>query len=155
MIGRDRCLFVFVPNVRCKEEVFFVLFPVGVLHHAQTRRQGRLTDTGSVLLVAEAPGQGQDAREQDDSAESDQAGAERVDQVGLAEINQAVEDSDNVIDAEDEGVEDRRGDQLKASVEVVELTESKDNQANNEHPGLPVHELVVAVGYGPDKELDR
>ncbi len=88
-VSWDGYLFVFVPNVGCEEEVFFVFFPVRVFYHTQAWRRGGLTDARGVLLVAEAPGQGQDAESEDNGAERNQARAQRVDQVGLVEVRSA------------------------------------------------------------------
>lgn len=73
---------------------------------------------------------------------------------GLLVVDEAVEDGDDVVDAEDEGVQDARAAELESAVEIVELRESEGDEAEEDHPGLPAVELVLAVDDCADEELD-
>ena len=127
----------------------------GVGDEAEAGDEGAGGHGGRGLLGAEAPAQGQDAGEEDGGAEGDEGGGEGGQEGGLVEVDEAVEDGDDVVDAEDERVEHGRRHELEAAVEVVELRQGEGDQAKEDGPGLPAVELVFAVEERAHEELDR
>lgn len=109
---------------------------------------------GLGLFVGEAPGEGEDAGEEDDGSEGYEAGVEGRESVDLFEVDESVHDGYYVVDAEDERVEDACRDKFQASVEVVELRKGEGDQSEKDCPGLPSIELVDPVHNGADQELN-
>ena len=70
---------------------------------------------------------------------------ERGETVHLTEVDEAVEDGDDVVDAEDKRIKDGGGDEAEAEVEVVELGEGEDEEGEEEEPGAVIAELVLLV----------
>jgi len=107
-----------------------------------------------ISIFVNAPAECQDTHEQYDSTDGDQTGVECWKARRLLEVNEAVQYGDNVVDTEDEGVKDRGRAEFETAVEVVELGESEEDQAQENRPRLPAVELIMMVGNRPHEELD-
>jgi hypothetical protein len=89
--------------------------------HARGEGVGRRLGGGGVRWdgVVKAPGEGEDSGQENDRSQGDKSGVDRAQSGDLAEVDEAVEDGNDVIDAKDKGVEDRGAAQTQAEVEVV------------------------------------
>jgi hypothetical protein len=93
-------IFLLVPEVRGKQQIFLVFFAVGVFDEAETGCETRLANTRGVLFVAEPPRQSENSWEKDNSTEGNEAGPQWVDEIGLAEVDEPVQDGDDIVNAE-------------------------------------------------------
>jgi hypothetical protein len=93
-------------------------------------------------IGVETPGEGYDSGEEDDGAESNEDRVEDGETGALSEVDQAVQNRNDVVDAEDERVEHRCRDELETSVKIVELSEGKRDEEEKEKPGRKSVELI-------------
>ena len=107
--------------------------------------------TGKVLV--QPPREGDNTTEQNDRTERNEPRVQWGQASHLVEVDEAVEDGGDVVDAEDERIKDARRAKLEATVKIVELSEGKDDKAKEDEPRLVMGKLV-SRGKGGDEKLD-
>ena len=81
-------------------KLLLLFLAVCILDEPEAGCQRRLPNARCMLLVAETPRKREYTREKDGGSKGDEACAERVDEVGLAEVDESVENRHNVVNAE-------------------------------------------------------
>lgn len=70
------------------------------------------------------------------------------------EVDEAVENGDDVINAEYERIENASAAELQTAVHVVQLRQGEEDQPEQNDPRLPAVELIVPVDNCPNEQFD-
>jgi len=115
---------------------------------AQQRRSSFL------IAIFQSPTQTDNASKENHGAQGDKSGVKVGEPIALVEVDEAVYNGDDVVYAKDEGIKYACADKLESAMHIVELGQSKGDEADEDGPGLPAIELIVTVDYGADDELN-
>jgi GTP cyclohydrolase III len=99
--------------------------------HTRSQSGGRdLTPCrcGSGVFLAETPAESQNTCQQNYSPQGNEASVERRQLIGLAEVDETIENCYDIVDAKDERIQDTCADEFETKMEIVELGEGEEEE---------------------------